>query len=82
MAQTKKGEDGILILLLRLQKPVRSKYTGKTRVIVTTHGTLTTDGIFKGKHISVNVNAFIYPREIKWEQRAKASMLKTEGKLN
>lgn len=81
MALSIKVEDGFLILQLRLQKPVRSKSTGKTRVIATTHGTLTTDAIYKGKHISVNVNAFIYPREIEWKRRAKASMVRTEGKL-
>jgi hypothetical protein len=81
MALSVKVKDGFLIFRLRLQKPVRSKSTGKTRVIATTHGTLTTNATFRGKHILVNVNAFIYPREIEWKQRAKANMLKAEGKL-
>jgi hypothetical protein len=71
MALSIKVKNGFLILHLRLGKPVPSKSTGKTRVIASTHGTLTTDAVYRGKHIMVNANAFIYPRETGMETEGK-----------
>jgi hypothetical protein len=50
-----------LTIKLPLQEPVRSKSSGKTWVIATTHGAVTTDARFRGKRIVVVANAFVYP---------------------
>lgn len=50
-----------LIIRLPLQKPVRSKSSGKTWVIASTHGAITTDARYDEKRIVVVANAFVYP---------------------
>lgn len=51
-----------LIIRLPLQKPVPSKSSGKTLVVASTHGTITTNAVCYGRRIVVTANAFIYPR--------------------
>jgi hypothetical protein len=50
-----------LIIRLPLQKPVPSKSSGKTLVIASTHGVVTTTASYRGKQIIVVANAFVYP---------------------
>jgi hypothetical protein len=50
-----------LIIRLPLQEPVRSKSSGKTLVIASTHGTITTATSYHGNRIVVTANAFFYP---------------------
>jgi hypothetical protein len=61
METTVEIDGKTLIIRLSLQKPVRSKSTGKTLVIASTHGTVPTEARLKGKQVSINVNAFVYP---------------------
>ena len=50
-----------LIIKLPLQQPVRSKSSGKTLVIASTHGTVTSSVRYDGKRIVVVANAWVYP---------------------
>jgi len=52
-----------LIIRLPLQKPVRSKSSGKTLVIASTHGTVTSSALYDGRRIVVVANAFVYPKK-------------------
>jgi hypothetical protein len=61
-----------LILTLPLEKSVPSR-SGKTLVIASTHGTVTTDVLYRGKHVVITFNAFIYRREKAYQGRARAS---------
>jgi hypothetical protein len=54
-----------LIIRLQLQTPVPSKSSGKTLVIASTHGVVTTEARYRGKPIVVVANAFVYRTEKK-----------------
>jgi hypothetical protein len=54
-------EGKTLIIRLPLQKPVPSKASGKTLVIASTHGVVTTAARHRGRPIVVVANAFVYP---------------------
>ena len=58
-----------LIIKLPLQKPVRSKSSGKTLVIASSHGTVTSPVRYRGKQIVVVANAFVYPGRQKRARR-------------
>jgi hypothetical protein len=53
-----KIENGKLIISIELQKPTPSK-SGKTLVVATTHGNVTTDCVIDGKPVVVGLNAYI-----------------------
>ena len=53
-----KIENGKLIISIELQKPTPSA-SGKTLVVATTHGNVTTDCVIDGKHVVVGLNAYI-----------------------
>ena len=70
-----------LVIRLSLEDPVPSKATGKNQIVASTHGTVTTKALYKGKHVMLNVNAFIDPNEDEPRQRARAALLELDGKL-
>ncbi len=70
-----------LIVEIELESPTPSKSSGRNHVVASSHGTITTDVLYKGKHVMVNVNAFIDPDEVEGKQRARAAILKADGKL-
>lgn len=53
-----KIEEGKLIITLELQEPTPSA-SGKTLVVATTHGNVTTKCVIDGKNVVVGVNAYI-----------------------
>ncbi len=53
-----KKENGKLIISIELQKPTPSA-SGKSLVIATTHGNMTTNCVFDGKPVVVGLNAYI-----------------------
>ena len=53
-----KIENDKLIISIELQKPAPSA-SGKTLVVATTHGNVTTDCIIDGKLVVVGLNAYI-----------------------
>ena len=53
-----KIENGKLIISIELQKPTPSA-SGKSLVIATTHGNVTTDCVSEGKPVVVGLNAYI-----------------------
>ena len=53
-----KIENGNLIISIELQKPTPSA-SGKTLVVATTHGNVTTDCVIDGKPLVVGLNAYI-----------------------
>jgi hypothetical protein len=62
-----------LIIRLSLQKPVPSKSSGKSLVIASSHGAITTDVRYHGKRIVVVANAFVYPTK---EERQTVSTMR------
>jgi len=63
METTVQVDGKMLIIRLPLQEPVRSKSSGKTLVIASTHGVVITEARYRGKPIVVVANAFVYPAE-------------------
>jgi len=53
-----KIENDKLIISIELQKPTPSA-SGKTLVVATTHGNVTTDCVIDGKPVVVGLNAYI-----------------------
>lgn len=53
-----KIEDGKLIISIDMQEPTPSA-SGKTLVVATTHGNVTTDCAIDGKPVVVGLNAYI-----------------------
>ena len=53
-----KIEDGKLIITIELQKPTPSA-SGKTLVVATTHGNMSTECMIDGKPVIVGLNAYI-----------------------
>lgn len=51
-------KDGKLIIEIELQQPTPSA-TGKTLVVASTHGNLTTSAMIQGKPIVIGLNAYI-----------------------
>lgn len=75
MKATAEIDREMLIIKLPLQKAVRSKSSGKTWVIASTHGALTTEARYRGKRIVVVANAFVYPSK----KRTAQSTERTAG---
>jgi hypothetical protein len=73
-------KKNLLKIAIPIEKPVPSK-SGKTLVVASTHGLLSTDVKYKGRHIVLLLNAFIYPGEEDLRRRARATMLRIAGKL-
>jgi hypothetical protein len=59
MAMIVKREKNRLKIDLPLEQPVPSK-SGKSDVVASSHGVVTTDVLYKGKPLAVVVNAFVY----------------------
>jgi len=74
-------ERKTLIIKVDLENPTPSKSSGRNHVVASSRGTITTDVLYRGKHLMVNVNAFIDPDEVEGKQRARAAILKADGKL-
>jgi hypothetical protein len=55
-------ENGNLIIELPIEKP-RPSASGRTIVVATTRGVKLTSVLLKGRKISINANAFIYPNK-------------------
>lgn len=53
-----KIENDRLIISIELQKPTPSA-SGKTLVVATTHGNVTTDCVVDGKPLVIGLNAYI-----------------------
>ena len=53
-----KIENGKLIISIDMQAPTPSA-SGKTLVVATTHGNVTTDCVIDGKPVVVGLNAYI-----------------------
>jgi hypothetical protein len=53
-------ENGELVIRVPMQKPASSK-SGKTLVVATTHGNVTTELRIEGQPVTVGVNAYIRP---------------------
>lgn len=53
-----KIEDGKLIITIELQEPTPSA-SGKTLVVATTHGNMTTQCVINGKSVVIGLNAYI-----------------------
>jgi outer membrane lipoprotein SlyB len=53
-----KIDNGKLIIIIDLQEPTPSA-SGKTLVVATTHGNVTTDCLIDGKPVVVGLNAYI-----------------------
>jgi hypothetical protein len=62
MAVRVKQDGTILKIELPLEKPIRSK-SGKTTLVASTHGVITTPVRYKGRHIALVANAFVYPKK-------------------
>jgi len=60
MATEVKVEDKKLIISMDLEDPKPSA-SGKTMVVASTHGNMTTDARIDGKPIIIGVNAYIKP---------------------
>jgi len=61
MALKVKQDGKILKIELPLEKPIRSK-SGKTTLVASTHGVITTPVRYKGRNIALVANAFVYPK--------------------
>jgi hypothetical protein len=61
MALKVKQEGNVLKIELPLEKPVQSK-SGKTTLVASTHGVITTSVRYKGRNIALVANAFVYPK--------------------
>jgi hypothetical protein len=56
-------QDGeVLKIELPLEKPTQSK-SGKTTLVASTHGVITTPVRYKGRNIALVANAFVYPKK-------------------
>jgi hypothetical protein len=53
-----KIENGKLIISIDLQEPAPSA-SGKTLVVATTHGNMTTQCVINGKNVVIGLNAYI-----------------------
>ncbi len=53
-----KIENGKLIISIDLQEPTPSA-SGKTLVVATTHGNMTTPCVINGKNVVIGLNAYI-----------------------
>lgn len=53
-----KIENGKLIISIELQEPTPSA-SGKTLVVATTHGNMTTQCVIGGKNVVIGLNAYI-----------------------
>lgn len=53
-----KIENGKLIISIELQQPTPSA-SGKTLVVATTHGNMTTQCLVDGKNVIIGLNAYI-----------------------
>ena len=53
-----KIENGKLIISIDLQEPTASA-SGKTLVVATTHGNMTTKCVINGKNVVIGLNAYI-----------------------
>ena len=53
-----KIDNGKLVIIIELQEPTPSA-SGKTLVVATTHGNVTTDCVIDGKPVVVGLNAYI-----------------------
>jgi hypothetical protein len=51
-------ENGKLIISIELQEPTPSS-SGKTLVVASSHGNMTTEAIINGKPVIVGLNAYI-----------------------
>jgi hypothetical protein len=80
MAVSVKRENNDLIIKVPLEQPKRSK-SGKTLVVASTHGNLDTEIFYQRRHVVLVLNAFIYPKERKFQARVKASISRMDGKL-
>jgi len=58
-----KREKKMLKIQVPLEKPVCSK-SGKTMLVASSHGVITTGVTYHGKQVALVVNAFIYPDTI------------------
>lgn len=65
-------EDGKLVIELPLEKP-RLSSTGKTLLVASTRGVQRTGARFKGKPISMVVNAFI-PETSRWQSCVRSPL--------
>jgi len=62
MAIRVKQDGKTLKVELPLEKPIRSK-SGKTTLVASTHGVITTPVRYKGRNIALVANAFVYPKK-------------------
>jgi hypothetical protein len=53
-----KIENGKLIIVIDLQEPTPSA-SGKTLVVATTHGNVSTECVIDGKNVTIGLNAYI-----------------------
>lgn len=53
-----KIENGKLIVIIDMQEPTPSA-SGKTLMVATTHGNMTTDCMINGKKVVIGLNAYI-----------------------
>ena len=53
-----KIENGKLIITIEMQEPAPSA-SGKTLVVATTHGNVTTQCLVEGKNLVIGLNAYI-----------------------
>ena len=49
-----------LTIRLQLQQDPPLSSSGKTRIVASTHGTVPTEVMYRGRRVSINVNAFVY----------------------
>jgi len=73
MAVSVKRKKNILKIEVPLEEPALSK-SGKTYVVASSHGVITTSVMYKGQPIVLVLNAFIYQTEDDLSLRAQASM--------
>jgi hypothetical protein len=75
-------KNGNLVIELPIEKPRPSK-TGKTLLIASTRGVKRLEARYKGKTVSVVVNAFIYPdgqiSEQAWNGKVRLDQNGEEG---
>lgn len=51
-------ENGFLVIRIQIEEPRRSA-SGKTLVVASTHGNVTTNAFVAGKPVTVGLNAYI-----------------------
>ena len=54
-----KIENGVLFIEIEINKPPVPSASGKTLVVATTRGNITTDVMFEGKPLTIGLNAYI-----------------------